>query len=156
MKTHWKKLFNPDYLGSYALDPDNDLIVTITGVKTEMVKNADGREEECVVLQLKDQKPMVLNATNGKTVTKVLESPYIEDWVGQSIQLYIARVKAFGEVVEAIRVRPMRPKIEKRKLNAEEFEKVFAAVKSGRLTKPDAIARYSFDAAQAAQINALK
>ena len=27
-KTHWKKLENPDYLGAYALQPNQDLIVS--------------------------------------------------------------------------------------------------------------------------------
>ena len=27
--THWKKFHNPDYLGSYSLDPGKDMILTI-------------------------------------------------------------------------------------------------------------------------------
>jgi hypothetical protein len=41
-KTHWKKTMNPNYLGAYALEPNQDLVVTITDVKTEQVMNADG------------------------------------------------------------------------------------------------------------------
>ena len=37
-KTHWKKLTNPDYLGAYALEDGEDMIVTIKNVST---KNSD-------------------------------------------------------------------------------------------------------------------
>jgi len=40
------------------------------------------------------------------------KSPYFEDWVGVSIQLYIQdNIKAFGDVVSAVRVRPSKPVI---------------------------------------------
>jgi len=57
-KTHWKKTMNPNYLGAYALEPNQDLIVKITDVKTESVMNADGRNEECLVAYLENQKPL--------------------------------------------------------------------------------------------------
>ena len=39
-------------------------------------------------------------------------SPYFEDWKGVKLQLYIdPNVKAFGEVVAAVRVRPFKPRI---------------------------------------------
>ena len=110
-KTHWKKLHNPDYLGAYALEPGQDLIATIRSAAVENVTGADGKKEECMVMRFENGvKPMIVNATNAKTITKVLGSPYIEDWAGQKIQLFVDKVKAFGEVVEALRVRPSRPR----------------------------------------------
>ena len=80
MKTHWKKLFNPNYLGSYSLDPGQELILTISEVKTEMVKNTDGKEESCMVCYWKeDEKPMILNKTNAKATAKATGSNYVED-----------------------------------------------------------------------------
>ena len=38
MKTHWKKLNNPDFLGAYALEPGEDLI----GVKEVNVYKVKG------------------------------------------------------------------------------------------------------------------
>jgi len=109
-KTHWKKLHNPDYLGAYALDPGKDMIVTIKSAGNEIIVGADGKKEECMVMHFSDGiKPMIVNSTNAKTITKVLKTPYIEDWQGKKIQLYIDHVKAFGEVVEALRVRPKLP-----------------------------------------------
>ena len=90
-QTHWKKLINPDYIGAYALDPGKDLTVQISQVRREMVTGADGKKEECTVAYLKDQKPMILNVTNCKTIEK-LYGPYIEDWNGKYITLYAANV----------------------------------------------------------------
>ena len=109
--THWKKLTNPDYLGTYALEPNQDLIVTIKSVATELVTGSEGKKETCLVMRfMENVKPMVLNATNSKTITKLLKTPYIEEWAGRKIQLYIQTgVKAFGDVVDALRVRPFLP-----------------------------------------------
>lgn len=120
-KTHYKKLFNPDYLGAYSLDPGQELVLTIASVATEKVKNADGREDVCMVAKFKENvKPMILNKTNAKTIAKVFQTPFIEDWAGKQIQVYAEKVKAFGDVVEALRVRPFYPKNSRlEKLRAE-------------------------------------
>lgn len=110
-KTHWKKLTNPDYLGAYSLDDGRDIVATIDHVVQEKVTGADGKSEECVVCYFKGGvKKMILNATNLKTITKLLGTPFIEDWAGRKIQIGIEKVKAFGEVVEALRVRKTAPK----------------------------------------------
>ena len=69
-------------------------------------------------------KPLVLNATNSKTITKLLKTPYIEQWAGRKIQLYVEQgIKAFGDVVDAIRVRPFLP-VEKELLCADCGKKI--------------------------------
>jgi len=104
--THWKKLTNPKYVGSHDLQPRQELSVTFEKIVKEQVKNVDGKDEMCVVAYMKGaQKPLILNKTNMKIITKVLGTPYIEEWVGKSITIYSAKVKAFGEVVDAIRVK---------------------------------------------------
>lgn len=115
-KTHWKKLENPDYLGAYALEPGKDLIVTIKSVGQEEVYNpSNNKKETCTVAHFVEKgiKPMILNVTNNKTISKLYDTPYIEDWVGKRIAIYIAKVKAFGETVEALRIRKQIPIIEK-------------------------------------------
>lgn len=115
-KTHWKKLENPDYLGAYALQPGTDLIVQIKSVGQEEVYNpTNNKKEVCTVAHFYDKsiKPMILNVTNCKTITKLYDTPYIEDWVDKYIAIYIAKVKAFGETVEALRIRQKIPVIEK-------------------------------------------
>jgi len=110
--THWKKLTNPDYLGAYALEPGKDLIATIKVVNSEMVIGSDGKKEECTVMHFSEKtiKPMILNVTNAKQIAKLLKSPYVEEWTGRKIQIGVEQVKAFGELVEALRIRPFLPK----------------------------------------------
>ena len=108
--THWKKLMNPDYLGSYALEPGQDLIVTIKSVCNEEVTGSDGKKDICSVIHfVENVKPMILNATNNKTIAKLFKTPYIEEWAGRKIQIYIEKVKAFGEIWDALRIRPYLP-----------------------------------------------
>lgn len=115
-KTHWKKLENPDYLGSYALQPGQDLTLQIKSVGQEDVYNVNNNKKEtCTVAHFTDKgvKPMILNVTNCKTIAKIYDSPYIEDWIGKYITVYSAKVKAFGETVEALRIRPKVPSMKK-------------------------------------------
>lgn len=110
-KTHWKKLNNPDYLGSYAFQPGEEKTVTIKEVRREMVFNPSGSgKEECTVAFFEEPvKPLILNTTNCKTISKVWGTPYIEDWAGCRITLKVKRVSAFGEMVDAVRVSAERP-----------------------------------------------
>ena len=104
--THWKKLTNPDYLGSWAFEPGQEMTVTIASVGVERVTGADGKQEDCTVAHFaEDVKPMILNTTNQKMISKVVGSPYIEDWAGRRIVLGVETVSAFGDRVEAVRVR---------------------------------------------------
>lgn len=109
--THWKKLHNPDYLGAWALQPNEEQILTISKVGTEEVVGSDGKKQSCSVIRFKekDAKPMVLNVTNSKTIAKMYNTPFIEDWIGKRIQIYAAKVKAFGEEMDALRIRPKVP-----------------------------------------------
>ena len=109
-ETHWKKLINPDYLGAYSLDPGTDMVLTIKVVRKEMVTGADGTKEECIVCYWQEeQKPMILNVTNCKMIAKLLKTPYIERWAGHRIQIGSEVVSAFGEKVDALRVRKTLP-----------------------------------------------
>jgi hypothetical protein len=107
--THWKKLTNPNYIGAHDFQPGQELTVTIESISQEMVKHFDGTKVEegaCTVAKLKGaKKPLILNKTNCKIISRNLDTPYIEQWPGKTIILYVAKVRAFGETVEAIRVK---------------------------------------------------
>lgn len=109
-KTHWKKLQNPDYIGAYAFQPGEEKTVTISTVKRENVTGPDGRSEECTVAHfVEGVKPLILNTTNSKMITKLLKTPYIEEWAGRAIVLGVEKVSAFGERVDAVRVKNKQP-----------------------------------------------
>lgn len=110
-QTHWKQLVNIAYIGAYSLSDGQDLTVTITGIKREMVKGTGGKEEECTVATLKDQKPLILNRTNCRTIQKIYNTPIIENWIGKKITLFATTTKVAGETVECLRIRPLAPKL---------------------------------------------
>lgn len=110
MKTHWKKEFNYEYMGSYSLPDGKDVVLTIKETKKEIVIGTNGKKEECFVCYFKESdKPMILNRTNCKTIERVHKTPYIEDWPGIVVQIGIDKVNAFGEVVDALRIRNIKP-----------------------------------------------
>lgn len=133
MKTHFKKLKNPNYLGSWDLmDSEGkiqNLVMHIADVKKEIVFDGTGKSEECVVLHFKEKKPMVMNSTNLKTVSKVLDTPFIEEWIGQPIEITVKKVRAFGETHDALRILPIKPSVNKQKpsFTSDKFEKAAAA-----------------------------
>ena len=113
-KTHWRKVHNPNYLGAYSLDQGKDLILTIKKAGVEKVKNERGSEECTVISFVENQKPMIINVTNARIIQKIYKTPYIEEWAGKKIQLYIDdSIKCKGEIVEGLRIRPRIPKQDK-------------------------------------------
>ena len=130
-KTHWKKLVNSDYIGAYSLEPGKDLDVTIESVSRQLVTSAGGKKEECTVAKLKGQKPFIINRTNAKTITQLYGTPYIEDWVGVQITLYVTTTKLAGEDVECLRIRKTIPRKPELLPGTEQFEKAKTALKNG-------------------------
>lgn len=135
-KTHWKQLTNPNYIGAYSLVEGQDLEVQILKVTKEMVKGEGGKQDECTIATLKDQKPLILNKTNCKTIAKLFETPYIEEWAGKKITLFKSFTKLKGEDVECLRIRDKKPPQSKAILNQSNpnWEKAIKAVKSGAFT----------------------
>jgi len=115
-KTHWRKVFNSDYLGSCDLEDGKDLKAVIKSVSQQGVKNTDGKEQKCNVAVFVDAKlkPMILNVTNCKVVKKFAKSAFINDWNNIPVQIYVKDdIKAFGEVTEGLRIRPSQPTMQK-------------------------------------------
>lgn len=133
-KTHWRKFHNPDYIGAYAFQPNERKIVTIKKAGLEKVTGTGGKKEDCLVVHFKEnEKPLICNVTNSKAIEKVTNSGYIEDWAGTAIELYTTEVQAFGDTVEAVRVKPTPPKVTKPELTPshEAWDKVAKAVADG-------------------------
>ena len=136
-KTHWKKVFNSDYLGSCDLEDGKDLKAIIKSVTVRKVKNTDGKEQERNVADFTDPKlkPMILNATNCKVVKKFAQSPFINDWNNIPIQIYVKDdIRAFGDVTEGLRIRESQPIMSKPKLTRDmpAWKNVIEFVRSGK------------------------
>jgi len=107
--THWKQNFDYTYTGAYELQPGEEKTVTIQRLTNEDVMSTDGKKQKCFVAYfVESSKPMVLNKTNCKTIEK-LYSPDTTQWPNKKITIFAARVKAFGEMVDVLRIRPTIP-----------------------------------------------
>lgn len=105
---------NPNYLGSWDLDelPNREVILTVEKIIDEEVVAA-GQKEIATVCHWTDKafKPMILNVTNKKTICKLYKTKDTEKLKGRSVIIGIERVKAFGDIYDALRFRPRIPQL---------------------------------------------
>ncbi len=108
--THWRNLFESKsmLLGSHNLNEGEELVCEISNTGIQTIKNKNGKDENVPVILFTNAPPMVLNITNTKTIAALYGDLY-DRWVGKSIQVYATKVKAFGAVTTALRVRPIIP-----------------------------------------------
>tara|TARA_R110000803_G_scaffold180290_7_gene242728 strand:+ start:1886 stop:2422 length:537 start_codon:yes stop_codon:yes gene_type:complete len=123
--THWKNLFPNKMLllGSQNLNPGEELIAEILGVDIEEIKDANGGVESVPIMTFTNAPPMVLNITNTKTISNLYGEHY-DKWPGRSIQIFATKIKAFGAVNMALRIREAIPDTNE---NIDEFEKKLRA-----------------------------
>ena len=89
--------------------PEGDTIVTIRGYSQEILENNGEKQKKWVLHFNELDKPLALNATNGKTIIKILGSDDMNEWIDKKIALYVKDDVEFGgELVSAIRVRPKK------------------------------------------------
>lgn len=116
--THWKKIVSdPNYIGEADFEEGEEKVLTIARVNaSETVVTAEGKSQKAVIHWAeKGNKPMILNVARSKNIAKVAGTPDVERWPGVAVQLYIEHgIKAFGEVVSAVRVRPFKPRVQQR------------------------------------------
>jgi hypothetical protein len=164
-KTHFRKVKDPNFLGSWDLMDDNgaftNKVLTIKEFKPEKSVDHRGQETEVAVLYFNESKPMIVNHTNVKAIAKALNTPYIEDWVGKAIELKVVQVKAFGEVHDALRISKIAPsvKAKPKTIGLEQFAKGLDKVNKGEMTVEDfekALAKYQLTKEQVLTIQTLK
>ena len=107
----YRKFMDKNYLGSWDVPEDGDLILTIDHAARDDVKNERGSERKLTIHFVEDYKPMILNATNSKAITAAHGSSKVEDWAGKKIAIYTTKVTAFGGTTDALRIRPTAPKV---------------------------------------------
>ena len=115
-KTHFRKVFKSDHLGisdlEDLLESGKRLIFTIKEAKQEYgIRVAGSLGDYNIIHFEEDIKPLVVNATNGKTLKKITGSPYLEDWKGFQIELYIdEKVSLMKEIVGGVRIKASKQK----------------------------------------------
>lgn len=114
-KTHFRKAFDSPYLSS--ADIVEATVLTVKAVKLEPDKTKKTKDlfntayfVEKEIRQGEKLKPMILNATNSKTMKALTGSAFIDDWNNVSVTVYVDHAVKFGkEVMEGLRISPMAP-----------------------------------------------
>ena len=113
-KTHYRKAFDSPYLSSDDIVEPVVLTIsraTLEGDKTKKTKDVFNTAyfEEREIRPGEKLKPMILNATNSKMLKSITGSPFLEDWVGAKVTVYVDKNVRFGrESVEGLRLAPAR------------------------------------------------
>lgn len=98
------------FLGGWSFE-DGDKTLTIKSVGEEEMFDAEtGGKKKALALRFEElDLPMVLNVTNSETIAAVVGSDRLADWIGRKVIVGTSKVKAFGKVHDAIRVRNEKP-----------------------------------------------
>jgi hypothetical protein len=155
---HFSKYFNPDMLGSWDLLLENgsygESVFTIKDVQKQEVVGGDGKKKMTTVLLFEEtHKGMIMSANeNWRAFLKVMQTPDVNKWKGRQITVFVKpNVKAFGNVVDALRIKPFAPAIKPAKkdiLTPEHpsFAKVKAAIESGAADMAQARSKFEISA----------
>lgn len=116
-KTHFRKAFNSPYLSS--ADIVGHTVLTIARVSLDADKTKKTKDVFNTAYFVEQEirpgeklKPMILNATNSKTMHGLTGSHFIEDWAGAKVMIYVDSNVKFGkEVMEGLRISPQAPAI---------------------------------------------
>jgi hypothetical protein len=135
---------NPNYLGSWDIEelPNREVTLTIEKIVDEEVVS-NGQKEICTVCYWSNNayKKMILNVCNKKTICKLYKTKDTEKLRGKSVIIGIERVKAFGDVYEALRIRPRVPQVQT--AAAPKCESCGKDITASGSMSPDKVAAYT-------------
>lgn len=137
-QTHYRKVFKSDHLGSADLEDyqeqGHNLVFTIANVRQEKGAKVAGKRVDANIAYFSEPgvKPLVLNATNSKTLSKIAGSVFVENWCNIPVQLYIDKnVKFAGETVTGVRIspRPVKAQLPEIRPGTKQWDNAKAAYK---------------------------
>lgn len=108
-----------EYLGAEDIDPGTEPILTISAIYNGTVTLQRGKENKDVIVfkeervpGIRNVRPLIVNATNRKTLRKIYKNVTAENLEGKKVQLYIdhnVRDPSTGDKVDGIRIKPKVP-----------------------------------------------
>jgi len=114
-KTHYRKAFDSPYLSSADIVEPTVLTVKYVALEKDRTKKTPElfNTAHFVEKELRPGeklKPMILNATNSKTMKSITGSAFIDDWNDVRVTVYVDPNVKFGkESVEGLRISPKQP-----------------------------------------------
>ena len=106
---HYQEYFKT-FLGGWSFE-NGDKTLTISEIGEEEMYDAEtgGKKKGLVVHFEEEDLPMVLNVTNAETIAEVTGTDKLAEWVGRKVIVGTSKIKAFGKVHDAIRIRNQVP-----------------------------------------------
>ena len=108
-----------EYLGAEDLDPDSNPVLTIAALYNGSVTLQRGKENKDVIVFQEDSvpgikkvRPLIVNATNRKTLRKLYKAVTADALVGKRIELFLdhnVRDPSTGDKIDGIRIRARIP-----------------------------------------------
>lgn len=114
-KTHYRKAFDSPYLSSADIVEPTTLTVKEVRLETDRTKKTKDLFNTAYFVEQEIRKgeklkPMILNATNSKTMKKLTDSPFIDDWKNIKVTVYVDHNVRFGkETMDGLRISPNKP-----------------------------------------------
>lgn len=116
-KTHYRKAFNSPYLSS--ADIVEPTVLTIQRVALEPDRTKKTKEffntayfTEKEIRKGEQLKPMILNASNSRTMRNLANSAFIDDWQNIKVTVYVDHNVRFGrDTVEGLRISTEKPNV---------------------------------------------
>lgn len=135
-KTHFRKAFDSPYLSSADIVEPTVLTVKRVTLELDRTKKTKDMHNTAYFVEKEIRrgeplKPMILNATNSKTMKALTNTPFIDDWQNVQITVYVEHGVKFGrDTVDGLRISPHAP--ERKQLtpgNAKAWANACAAYK---------------------------
>ena len=109
MLDSWEKVIDPNFISSELIGTVGaEKVVTITNIDfAECYDEQTKKKVQKQTVFFQECKPLVLNKTNAKALKKLFSpnSDNPADCVGHQVRLVVEKIKAFGKVVDAIRIK---------------------------------------------------
>ncbi len=118
-KTHYRKAFDSPYLSSADITEPTRLTIARVALEPDKSKKTKDVMNTAYFVEREIRpgeklKPMILNATNSKTMKSITGSAFLEDWINVPITVYVESGIKFGrDTVDGLRImrQPNRPQI---------------------------------------------
>lgn len=108
-----------EYMGAEDIDPETEPVLTIKALYNGMVTLSRGKEKKDVIVfaeetvpGIKTVRPLIVNATNRKTLRKLYKNVTAETLMGKKVQLYLehnVRDPSTGDKVDGVRIKNRIP-----------------------------------------------
>ncbi len=113
--TDYESIFPSKYFKAADLDGQPKLVIISRWATEEVGKQ---RDHKPVLYFQGEDKALVCNVTNARTIAKILDTRDIDAWIGKEIVLYPTTTEFAGEMMDCIRVarkgaKPPQPKTAK-------------------------------------------